>query len=53
MIANQTEFSILEQRSFIKVLPSVKCKPCDIYRRMCDVYGKARFTKKINYLHMS
>ena len=24
-----------------------KCKPCKIYRRMCDVYGKQCFIKKM------
>ena len=31
----------IEQRSVIKYLLAEKCKPCEIYRRMCDVYVEA------------
>ena len=46
MEANQIECSRLEQRSVIKFMVMEKCKPCEIYRRMCDVYEKAIFSKK-------
>ena len=35
MGTNQTESSRLEQKSVIKFLVAEKCKPCEIYRRMC------------------
>ena len=38
MVANKAEFLRLELRSVIKFLVAEKCKPCEIYRRMCDVY---------------
>ena len=47
MAANQKEFSWLEQRSVMKVLLAEKCKPCEIYRKMCDVYKEACFGEKI------
>ena len=56
MIANQVKCSRLEQRSIIKFLLAENCKPCEIYRRICDVYGEARFIKKkmfTNRLNMS
>ena len=55
MVANQTKCSLFEQRSLIKFLVANKCKPCEIYRRICDGYGKACFRKKIftNGLNMS
>ena len=34
-----------EQKSVFKFLLAEKCKPCEIYRRMCDVYGEAYFSK--------
>ena len=37
----------LEQRSVIKFLVTEKCKQCEIYKRMCDVYGKACFSLKM------
>ena len=46
MAANQTEGRGLEQRSVIKFLVVVKCKPCEIYRRMCDVYREAGLSQK-------
>ena len=46
MVANQTEFTRLEQRSVIKYLMTENCKPCEIYKRMCDVYGEACFSQK-------
>ena len=39
----------IEQSSVIKYLLAKKCKPCEIYRRMCDVYGEACFSKKNVY----
>ena len=42
---NQTEHSRFEQRSLIKFLVAEKCKPCEIYRRTCDVYREAYFSK--------
>ena len=44
MVANQC--SRLEQRSVMKFLVPEKYKPCEIYRRMCDVYGKLFLGKK-------
>ena len=49
MITNQTECSRLEQRSVIKCSVAEKCKPCEIYKRMCDVYGEVCFSKIIFY----
>ena len=43
MVANQTKCPRLEQRSVIKLLVAEKCKPYEIYRRICDVYGKTCF----------
>ena len=37
----------IEQRSVIKYLLAEKYKLCEIYRRMCDVYGEAYFSSKI------
>ena len=42
MATNQTECS----SAVIKFLVAEKCKLCEIYRRMCDMYGDAYFTKK-------
>ena len=41
MMAN----SGLEQKSVIKFLAAEKCKPCEIYKRMCD--GEACFSPKM------
>ena len=38
MVANQSKCSSLEQQSVINFLVVEKSKPCEIYRRMCDVY---------------
>ena len=35
-----------EQRSFIKYLLVEKCKPCEIYRRMYDLYREAYFSQR-------
>ena len=54
MPLNLTECSRLEQRSVIKFLVAEKCKSCEIYRRMFNVFGEASFSKKIftNELNM-
>ena len=49
MVWNQTECSKLEQRSVIKFLVAEKCKPCEIYRKMCNVHGEACFNEKDVY----
>ena len=36
----------IEQRSVIKYSLAEKYKACEIYRRMCDVYGEACFNLK-------
>ena len=41
------EYSILEQRSVIRVLVAEKCKPYEIYERMCDVNEEAYFNQKM------
>ena len=43
MAANQTVCFRLKQKSVIKSLMVEKYKPCELYRRMCDVYRKACF----------
>ena len=47
MAVNQTEYAWREQRSVMKFLPAEKCKPCEIYRRFCDVYREACYRKSI------
>ena len=47
MAANETQCSRIEQRSLIKFLLAEKCKPREIYRRICDVYGEACFSQKM------
>ena len=44
-MANQTEYSRLEQRSLMKFLVAEKCKPYEIYKRIYDVYGEACFNQ--------
>ena len=39
--------SSLEQKFIINFLVAKKWKPCEIYRRMCDVYGEAILVKNI------
>ena len=46
MAENQIECSMFEQMSVVKCLVTKKCKPWEIYRGMCDVYGEARFSQK-------
>ena len=36
--SGKAECSKLEQRSVIKFIVAEKCKPCEIYRRMCVIY---------------
>ena len=52
MAATQTECFRLGQKSVIKFFVAEKCKPCEIYERMYDVYGDSCFSKK-KYLEMS
>ena len=49
MAANQTDWSMLEQRPVIKYLADEKCKSCEIYRRMCDAYGEEYFRNENVY----
>ena len=49
MAENQIECTKLEQRSVIKFLLTEKCKPCEIYRTMSDVYGEACFSEENVY----
>ena len=44
--SGKTEFSNLEQMSVIKFLLAKKYKPCEIYRRMYDVYREAGFSQE-------
>ena len=39
----------IEQRSVIKYLLAEKCKQCEIYRRMCNVYREACFSQNFFY----
>ncbi len=39
----------IEQRSFIKYLLAEKCKPCEIYRRVFDVFREECFSQKNLY----
>ena len=47
MVTNQTESSGLEQKSVIKFLEDDKCKPCEIYRRICNVFREACFSQRM------
>ena len=47
MVENQTKCSKLEQKSIIKLLMAEKSKPCEIYKRICGVYGEACFNQKM------
>ena len=49
MVSNQTECAMFEQRSVIKCLVAGKCKQCEIYRRMYDLYREACFSPKNVY----
>ena len=46
MAENLTEWSRLKQKSIIKFLVVEKSKPWEIYRRMCDVYQEAWFSRR-------
>ena len=46
MATNQAGCSRSGQKSVVQFLLVQKCKPCDIYRRMCDVYGEASFSQR-------
>ena len=46
MVANQTEYCRHEQRSLIKSFVDDRCKPCDLYKRMYDMFGEECFSKK-------
>ena len=56
MVANQTKGSRLEQRTVTKFLMAEKYKPCEVYRRMCDMYREVGLNKKekviTNWLNM-
>ena len=49
MAENQTESFRLEQRSVIRFLMAEKYKPCEIYRKMCNMYGEDFLLKKSIY----
>ena len=49
MAANQIACFWLEQSSVLKFLVVEKCKPCEIYRRICDVYEEASLSLKDVY----
>ena len=49
MTENQMEYSRLEQKSLIKFLVTENCKSCEIYTRMCDLYGEAYLVNKNVY----
>ena len=50
MASTKTESSRLEQRSVVKFSMVEKCKPCQIFRRMCYAYGEACFTSFFKFL---
>ena len=47
MAAIQKECSRIEQKFVIKVLMAEKGKPCEIFRRICGVYGEDSFHQKM------
>ena len=47
MAASQIECSRLEQKSVIKFSLIKKLTPCEIYKKMRDVYREASFSLKI------
>ena len=47
MASNEIECTRFEQSSVIKFYVAEKCKLCEIYSRMCDVYEKGSFSKKM------
>ena len=46
MVANHIESTELEQRFAMKFLIAEKCKLCEIYKRIYDVYEKTCFSTK-------
>ena len=40
---------VANKESVMKFLVAEKCKPCEIYRRMCDVYDEACFSHENVY----
>ena len=46
MVTNRSTSGL---KSVIKSLVAEKCKPCEIYRRMCDVYRQAYFNSENVY----
>ena len=48
MAANQIECSRLEQRFVMEFSVTGKCKPWELYRRLCDMYGKANLKNAFN-----
>ena len=42
-----TSKQTLQERSFINFLVAVKCKPWEMCRIMCDVYGEVGFSENI------
>ena len=46
MTANQIKCSKIEQKSVIEYLTVEKYKSCEVYRRICDVYGETYFSQK-------
>ena len=46
---NQREGSRLKYKSVMKFLVAKMCKPYEIHRRMCNVYGKEYFSQKNLY----
>ena len=47
MVANKPVCSRFEQRNVIKCFLAEKYKPCDIDKRIWDVYGEACFGQKM------
>ena len=45
IILNWNYFNL---KKHLKFKVTKKCKPCEVYRRMCDVYGEGCFSKKKN-----
>ena len=43
--AVKSDWCKLEQRSLVKFVPAENWKTCEIYRRMCDIWGEERLTK--------
>ena len=44
MAASQSAVGL--NKSVIKFLIAEKCKLCEVYRSMCDIYGEACFSQK-------